>query len=273
MADKSSLASKLGGTWFGAGLSSRDRERLVAGATLRTFGVGEILLREGAACETFGVLVSGLLGMQTLVPGRGTVTLMTVEPGDVYGWSALVPPHRSTSTVLGIEPGEALVFDAAELRDLLRDDESPGRDPLPATPPVARPTPHRDPLPAPRPVCEGARLRPMVTSAPPGATFLPRERFDALLDLLREGGRTVIGPTLRDGAVMLGEISTAADLPAGWRDVQAPGKYRLSDGNGPRLFDVVNGPQSWKQFTFPPRIPVATARREGDRCPLRPDRA
>jgi CRP-like cAMP-binding protein len=124
MADKSTLASKLGGTWFGAGLSSRDRDRLVASATQRAFGAGEILLHEGAACETFGVLVSGLLGMQTLVPGRGTVTLMTVEPGDVYGWSALVPPHRSTSTVLGIEPGEALVFDAAELRDLLRDDES-----------------------------------------------------------------------------------------------------------------------------------------------------
>lgn len=124
MADKRSLATKLGGTWFGGGLSARDRERLAACATLKTFGVGDLLLKEGAACETFGVLVSGLLGMQTLVPGRGTVTLMTVEPGDVYGWSALVPPHRSTSTVLGIEPGEALVFDAAELRDLLRDDES-----------------------------------------------------------------------------------------------------------------------------------------------------
>ncbi|MGZ8564035.1 MAG: Crp/Fnr family transcriptional regulator [Candidatus Limnocylindria bacterium] len=124
MADKGTLAGKLGGTWFGGGLSSRDRERLVASATLRKFGLGEILLHEGAACEEFGVVVSGLLGMQTLVPGRGTVTLMTVEPGDVYGWSALVPPHRSTSTVLGIEPGEALVFDATELRDLLRDDES-----------------------------------------------------------------------------------------------------------------------------------------------------
>jgi len=124
MAEKSTLAGKLGDTWFGAGLNSRDRDRLVAGAALRAFGVGEILLREGAACETFGILVSGLLGMQTLVPGRGTVTLMTVEPGDVYGWSALVAPHRSTSTVLGIEPGEALEFDAADLRDLLRDDDA-----------------------------------------------------------------------------------------------------------------------------------------------------
>ena len=124
MADKSGLAKSLGDTWFGAGLNATDRGRLVAGATLRPFGAGEVLLREGAACETFGVLVSGLLGMQTLVPGRGTVTLMTVEPGDVYGWSALVPPHRSTSTVLGIEPGQALVFDAAELRDVLRGDDA-----------------------------------------------------------------------------------------------------------------------------------------------------
>jgi CRP-like cAMP-binding protein len=123
MADPSSLAARLGGTWFGGGLVPRDRQRLVANAELRGFGVGEILLREGAECDSFGVLITGLLGMQVLVPGRGTVTLLTVEPGDVYGWSALVPPHRSTSTVLGIEPGEVLVFDAADLRNLLAADD------------------------------------------------------------------------------------------------------------------------------------------------------
>jgi len=104
----------------------------------------------------------------------------------------------------------------------------------------------------------------MVTQAPAGAAFLPRERLDALLDLLREGGRTVMGPTVRDGAVMLGEIANAADLPAGWQDEQAPGRYRLSDGHGPRLFDVVNGPQSWKQLTFPPRVDVGRAEKSGD---------
>lgn len=123
VADPSGLAARLGGTWFGGGLVPRDRQRLVANARLRAFGVGDILLREGAECDSFGVLVSGLLGMQVAVPGRGSVTLLTVEPGDVYGWSALVPPHRSTSTVLGIEPGEALVFDASELRDLLAADD------------------------------------------------------------------------------------------------------------------------------------------------------
>lgn len=124
MADSATLVKRLGGTWFGSGLSPRDRQRLVVGARLSSFGVDEILLREGAECDSFGVLLTGLLGMQVLVPGRGTVTLLTVEPGDVYGWSALVAPHRSTSTVLGVEPGEALVFDAVELRDLLREDDA-----------------------------------------------------------------------------------------------------------------------------------------------------
>ena len=124
MADSTTLAARLGGTWFGGGLAPRDRERLVACAQLRPFSIGEILLHEGAECDSFGVLLTGLLGMQVLVPGRGTVTLLTVEPGDVYGWYALVAPHRSTSTVLGIEPGEAMVFDAPELRDLLHEDDA-----------------------------------------------------------------------------------------------------------------------------------------------------
>jgi CRP/FNR family cyclic AMP-dependent transcriptional regulator len=124
MAAPTSIAARLAGTWFGSGLAPRDRERLASSAHQRTFAAGEVLLREGAECDTFGVLSTGLLGMQVLVPGRGTVTLLTVEPGDVYGWSALVPPHRSTSTVLGVESGEVIVFDAAELRHLLGEDES-----------------------------------------------------------------------------------------------------------------------------------------------------
>jgi NAD(P)H-flavin reductase/Pyruvate/2-oxoacid:ferredoxin oxidoreductase delta subunit len=99
----------------------------------------------------------------------------------------------------------------------------------------------------------------MVTAA--GTAFLPRARLDALLDLLREGGRTVIGPTVRDGMVVLDEIATVADLPVGWRDAQAPGRYRLSDGHGDRVFDIVNGQMSWKQFIFPPRQKVGEMKR------------
>ena len=44
-----------------------------------------------------------------------------------------------------------------------------------------------------------------ATTGTPG--FLPRTDLDRLLDLLREGGRTVIGPVVRDGAIAYDEIA------------------------------------------------------------------
>src|SRR3990170_3075135 len=56
-----SLATRLGSTWFGAGLSSHARERLAALAELREVDPGAVLLREGADTERFGGLLRGLL--------------------------------------------------------------------------------------------------------------------------------------------------------------------------------------------------------------------
>ena len=44
---------------------------------------------------------------------------------------------------------------------------------------------------------------------------------------MRDDGRTVIGPVVRDEAIVLDEIATADDLPAGWGAEAAPGRYRL----------------------------------------------
>jgi CRP/FNR family cyclic AMP-dependent transcriptional regulator len=123
MKPRVSLAGRLGTTWFGGGLPPRARERLASIAEVRAFGPGEMLLKEGTECHQFAVVLSGLLGIQVLVPGQGSVTMLTIEPGDVYGWSAVVAPHRSTSTVVGVEAGEVLAFDAEALRDLLNGDD------------------------------------------------------------------------------------------------------------------------------------------------------
>lgn len=119
-----SLATRLGSTWFGAGLSSHARERLAALAELREVDPGAVLLREGADTERFGVLLRGLLALRVAVAGRGTATLMTVEPGDIFGWSAAVPPYRATSTVVALETSEVLLLEAGALRGLLHDDEA-----------------------------------------------------------------------------------------------------------------------------------------------------
>ncbi|MEX5711212.1 hypothetical protein AB1484_23680 [Parafrankia sp. FMc6] len=40
-----------------------------------------------------------------------------------------------------------------------------------------------------------------------------------LIDVLRARGYQVVGPTVRDGAIVYDEISGAGELPVGWTDV------------------------------------------------------
>ncbi len=80
------------------------------------------LLREGDETRELSVLVDGRVALTEHVAGRGSVTLMTVEPGDVFGWSALVEPYRATSTVVSLEPVRVVAFDGTRLRERVRAD-------------------------------------------------------------------------------------------------------------------------------------------------------
>ncbi|MGE0226024.1 MAG: 4Fe-4S dicluster domain-containing protein [Acetobacteraceae bacterium] len=88
---------------------------------------------------------------------------------------------------------------------------------------------------------------------------LTREGVDALLRGLRAREYQVLGPTLRDGAIVYDQISGIADLPGGWTDRQAPGRYRLERRNDDALFGFAVGPHSWKQFLHPPVETLWTA--------------
>ncbi len=95
-----------------------------------------------------------------------------------------------------------------------------------------------------------------------GRWFLERGNLDALIALLREDGRKVIGPTVADGAIVYDEIRSAAELPHGVGDEQAPGHYRLTERTDGRTFGYVVGPTSWKNYLFPPVVPLNVGRRE-----------
>jgi formate hydrogenlyase subunit 6/NADH:ubiquinone oxidoreductase subunit I len=92
-----------------------------------------------------------------------------------------------------------------------------------------------------------------------------REDIDALIGALRSRGHRVIGPQVREGAIVYDQLESSADLPAGWADEQSGGSYRLTRGEGEALFGHTVGPQSWKQFLFPPRRRLWSAERvEGE---------
>ena len=189
--------------------------RLAALARRRTAKAGEVLMAEGGRSDEFGVVVSGRLALRMLVPERGMVTILTVEPGDLYGWSAIAAPQRATSTV---------VVDRAERAHRVRRDGPPagpgrGRPPrgraLPPGPRGGQPPAERDPPPAARPV-HPAERRSMVSAPAPTIDptepigFLPRAGArPAASRRSAADGRRVIGPTIADGAVVYDEIAHA----------------------------------------------------------------
>ena len=87
--------------------------------------------------------------------------------------------------------------------------------------------------------------------------------LDRLIEVLRSDGRTVIGPTVRDNAIVHDEIDRIDDLPQGWTEEQTPGSYRLQPTNDDRLFGFSSPAESWKKFVFPPKSLLI----RGRRCP------
>ena len=50
------------------------------------------------------------------------------------------------------------------------------------------------------------------------------EGLEDLVRALADRGFRVLGPTVRDGAIVYEELSSASELPIGWTDEQAPGR-------------------------------------------------
>ena len=109
-------------SWFTAGLSPEIGDRLAALAHRERYAAGDVLLREGEPADELGIVVTGRVALRVRVPERGSVTVLTVEPGDIVGWSAVVPPHRSTSTAIAVVPTEVLAFAGEPLRRALEAD-------------------------------------------------------------------------------------------------------------------------------------------------------
>lgn len=116
------LRQAIGATWFGAGIPAPSLERLASLGRLREAEPGEILMVEGAPTTELDLVLAGRVGVTAREPGRGEVTLMTVEPGDIVGWSVLLTPLPATATVRVIDRARLVTFPGEELRAALAAD-------------------------------------------------------------------------------------------------------------------------------------------------------
>jgi sulfhydrogenase subunit beta (sulfur reductase) len=103
------------------------------------------------------------------------------------------------------------------------------------------------------------------------AVVVDRANLDSLFQVLAGRGYQVVGPTVREGAIVYDRLTSSKDLPSGWTDEQDGGKYRLKPRSDGALFGYAVGPHSWKKFLHPPVQRLWQAKREAGGFQITPE--
>ena len=109
-----------------AGLNQEQLELIAGCGSNVVFAAGERLFREGEPADTFYLVRHGLVALDQDVPNRPDVTVETVGPGEIVGWSCLLEPYRWHFTGRAVELVRAVQFDGACLRKNCDEDPTLG---------------------------------------------------------------------------------------------------------------------------------------------------
>lgn len=118
ISESCSIEQQLAALQFSAGLPEAVRSELAGIAYQRRFAVGEFLCREGESTPELFLIATGHAGLDMFVPGRGQVRLLTLGPGEILAWSAVVGNHGATATGVATEAMRTIVFPDTVLREL-----------------------------------------------------------------------------------------------------------------------------------------------------------
>ena len=100
---------------FSQGLPPAAMDRLAGRATPLVIPSGAVVFQEGAQADSLHLIHRGEIALEMNVPGRGNVRILTLGPGELVGWSALLG-SRMTATAIALSDCELLTFSATALR-------------------------------------------------------------------------------------------------------------------------------------------------------------
>lgn len=105
-----------------------DRHRLLLASGAQPFKVapGEYLTREGEPAKAFYLIQSGQVEVVTRTANLGETVVQTVGPGEVVGWSWLLPPYRWQFNGRAVDTVQGIALDAEWLREKCEQDHELG---------------------------------------------------------------------------------------------------------------------------------------------------
>ena len=103
-------------TWFTADMPPAIVSRLAELGEVRDFAANAPIISSGAPCAALGLLLDGCVALRIRVPGDPSRTILTLEGGDIVGWSAILPPPSvATATAVAIVPTRVMLFERGRL--------------------------------------------------------------------------------------------------------------------------------------------------------------
>ncbi len=111
---------------FFEGLESKYLQIIADCATNVVFQEGEQIFTEGDDANSFYVIRQGKVALEIFVRRRGPVNFLSVEDGDIVGWSWMFPPYKWHFDARAMELTRAAAFDARCLRGKFDEDPQLG---------------------------------------------------------------------------------------------------------------------------------------------------
>jgi len=101
---------------FFSQLDSHHTELLVGCASNVRFKTGDFVFKEGDEAHQFYLIREGRVALEIFAPQRKPIVVETLGPGDILGWSWLLPPYIWKFNAHAIEGTRALALDGKCLR-------------------------------------------------------------------------------------------------------------------------------------------------------------
>ena len=111
---------------FTQGLSQDQLDKLEQITTAVHWDPDTVIFNQGDCNPMLYVVEEGRVAIEVNVPDHQPQTLLTVGPGEMFGWSSLFYQRPKTAEAHTLEPTKALALDANRLRQLCDADPALG---------------------------------------------------------------------------------------------------------------------------------------------------
>ena len=98
-----------------ATLDEVEREALLGLAVEKGYAPGQKIFAENEEAYSVCLLVEGRVGLQMDLGTGRQLMVGTVDEGELFAWSGLVPPCQFTATATALEPARVAVFKSEDM--------------------------------------------------------------------------------------------------------------------------------------------------------------